>query len=72
MKNSASVKINDKEVELSLAMIGPDEVIGACMGLISDPSSFLVSWKHGGREGRLIPSERMFPEDGMEFTISKR
>jgi hypothetical protein len=72
MKNSATVKINGEERSLNFAFVGCEEVIGAALGLISNPMDYTVQWKMGEREGRLIPSERMVPEDGMEFTVSRR
>ncbi len=72
MKHSASVKVNGVERELPFAMIGAEEIIGSALGLVKDPGAFVVSYKIGDREGRVLPSERMVPEDGMEFTVSPR
>ena len=72
MKNTASVKINGESKEVPFAFVGSEEVIQSYMGLISNPTDYKVTWKLGTREGRLLPSEKMTVEDGMEFTISRR
>ena len=72
MSESARIKINGVEKEVPLSLIGADEVIASAFGLVREPTAFVVSWKRGPQEGRLLPSEKMYPVDGMEFTISHR
>jgi hypothetical protein len=73
MKESANVKINGQEREISLSLIGLEEIITTAVGLVSDPQNYRVIYKRpDGSEGFLLPSEKMYPVEGMEFTVGKK
>lgn len=68
----ATVTINGKEHNVGIQMLGIEEVVQMAVGgLPSADAVYAVEYKRKDltTRHRLLPSERMTAENGMEFTV---
>lgn len=72
-KSSVTITINGVEREVGDSFLSFEGIVTAAMGLTNEPHAFSVIYEEkSGKSGRVLPNERLYPQDGTNFLVRKR
>lgn len=74
MKTTADITVNGKEVEIANVHMGVEEFVQLAVGGLPADMNYQVLYRRAGLETThyLLPHEKLLPEDGMTFTVTRK
>lgn len=71
-KSTLTISVDGVEREVGDSMLTFEQIVVMSKGLTQDMNYSVTYIDETGRIGRMLPSERMFPREGMKFSVQKR